>query len=475
MDLTYYQHLSVIESLAEAAGGRFRYLNNRRPAYRMKEGEWVKLDASPDAFAVEKNIGIKIEDLQQVSDKVGAIAKIKDHRWLYRVFESIENDNAIDTPLQAMQAFKDKLKQDGAIVRGPEVQRTVEKVFSRRTHTQEKMAVLSLSGIQIMRRSHHARPDVNMFPDEVCRDTESSIKALNQNGIKGIIDAVHDVAKLHAMRPDALAIGVHHIFYRASLAVNVKGGGANYDPSYFPTQSFQLFEVARRHYVNNSDGGIKAFDRVVNELDINIAPLGINLYRGSPQASIDKMKALLSRSNKNIDSVVANENQAKLSEKSALAESVMLRGRLDDWGEVIHIMYKGEHLSKAMDAMDSLKGQMLPLGHSEDRKVMQDLNRKAGGLFGDDWDSFISQKKKDQALRIKEALGDGVKIDDALKLLHRESPKAKENPRGANEWLLSIERYFCKERLSAWRQRADKKEGMIVPAQSVRERVARRF
>ena len=74
MDLTYYQHLSVIESLAEAAGGRFRYLNNRRPAYRMKEGEWVKLDASPDAFAVEKNIGIKIEDLQQVSDKVGAIA-----------------------------------------------------------------------------------------------------------------------------------------------------------------------------------------------------------------------------------------------------------------------------------------------------------------------------------------------------------------------------------------------------------------
>lgn len=172
---------------------------------------------------------------------------------------------------------------------------------------------------------------------------------------------------------------------------------------------------------------------------------------------------------------MANENQAKLSEKSALAESVMLRGRLDDWGEVIHIMYKGEHLSKAMDAMDSLKGQMLPLGHSEDRKVMQDLNRKAGGLFGDDWDSFISQKKKDQALRIKEALGDGVKIDDALKLLHRESPKAKENPRGANEWLLSIERYFCKERLSAWRQRADKKEGMIVPAQSVRERVARRF
>lgn len=475
MDLTYYQHLSIIESLAEAAGGRFRYLNNRYPAYRMEDGGWVKLGSNPDAFSVEKNTGIRIEALPQVADKVGAVAKIKDYRWLYRVFESIEHDDAIDTPLQAMQAFKDKLRQDGAVVRGPEVQRAVEKIFARRTHTQEKMALLDLSGTQIMKRSHHARPDVNMFPDDACRNTDSAVKTLNQIGLKGVISAIHEVAKLHAMRPYALTMGIHHAFYRASLSVNVKGGGVNTDPAYFPAQASQLFEVARRHYVNNSDGGIKAFDRVVNELEVNVVPLGINLYRGSPEASIEKLRALLSNSGKMTESVAPNDSKAKLHQKSALAESVMLRGRLDDWGEVIHVMYSGENLSRAIDAIDSLKVQMLPLGHSDDRKVMQELNRKAGGLFGEHWESFISHKKKEQSGRIKGALGDRVKIDDALQLLHKDSPEALEDPRGAHEWLLSIDRYFSKERLSAWRQHADKKEGMTVPAKSVRERVARSF
>ena len=51
IELTRAQHLDVIRQLAESSGGRFKFLNNKIPAYRKSEGDWVKMPLSSDVDA----------------------------------------------------------------------------------------------------------------------------------------------------------------------------------------------------------------------------------------------------------------------------------------------------------------------------------------------------------------------------------------------------------------------------------------
>jgi hypothetical protein len=131
-DLSVYQKLDMVEALVRFNGGKFKYLSNVIPAYKMAEGNWKKLDIRKSNFhlQVQADTGLKFSDVPSERALLGGVARYKDKaRMMMILRDSLSEGSAGRSHPSVISAHVEKeLLESGFIFQSHEPLR--EKIAS---------------------------------------------------------------------------------------------------------------------------------------------------------------------------------------------------------------------------------------------------------------------------------------------------------------------------------------------------------
>lgn len=335
MNFSKQQHLDLIRALAEAAGGRFRMLNNTIPAYRTANSDWVKLQSPGDidAFKVEAAIKLPIQKIATQDDRLGAAAKVKDERLLRKVLGEVLNETDVDSlePQQVVSFIKKALLESGAKIQFETFDEDLFKHLNKMSAVtvDRVMGAIAISAQKVYWPAHQSRQ--NLLADEIMNFQLDSAGVLHNKSV--IKDAFLHASKEHYMRPDMFVIEVQAYLRAKNITLSLSGG---FDT---PDQLSPGVEMFLKDTLSlYSEKGAEAFDDAVIIIQAKYAPLGVEKRTITPTSGIAMLRsALQSEIPSNYPMVEdAGQDDASMRRTVQLAENIFLRGEVWQWRGVLN-------------------------------------------------------------------------------------------------------------------------------------------
>jgi hypothetical protein len=329
IELTRYQHLDIIRALAESSGGRFKMLNNTLPAYRKKEGDWVKMmfPRDIDAFLVERDIGMPIHRLPTVDDRLGGIAKIKDKRRATSVLHDVLDGTDVGSlePVQAARFIKKSLVDKGARMPLSTFNAALVSALTdnMRASPDNVLDRLDLVGQQIYWPEHHIRT-LPFEPREGVAETPPYGSLSHDASL--VKKVLVDAARNHYMRPDLFVMDVFSALLKRNLAPSVSDTPAVIDM--ITPEVARFLKDTLTLYAQKGEG---ALDAAAAMIKLRYLPLGHDTQTIGRKRGLSMLRQALSESPVAIlDSPPASTDK-RFNERLLLIENLSLRNTLWQW------------------------------------------------------------------------------------------------------------------------------------------------
>jgi hypothetical protein len=336
IELTRYQHLDIIRALAENSGGRFKMLNNTLPAYRKKEGDWVKMmfTRDVDAFLVERDIGIPIHRLPTVDDRLGGIARIKDKRRAASVLREVLDGTDIASlePLQAARFIKRSLVDKGAKMPLSTFNAALVAALTNplRASPDKVLERLDLVGQQIYWPEHHVRTLPFEPREGVANMPAYGSLSHDEPLVKHVLVAA---ARNHYMRPDLFVMDVLAALLKRNLAPSVSD-----IPAVIDTITPDVERFLKDTLTLYAQKGESALDAAAAMVKLRYLPLGHDTQTLGRKRGVSMLREVLKNTSVDVTPDSLTGEDKRLNERLLLIDNLSLRNTLWQWRGALNWM-----------------------------------------------------------------------------------------------------------------------------------------
>lgn len=468
IELTRAQHLDVIRQLAESSGGRFKFLNNKIPAYRKSEGDWVKMPLSSDvdAFMAEKDLGVPIHDLLTNDDRLGGAAKVKDRRKLHAVFKEYMGTDALHG-LEAQQVKNvliASLKESGAIMPLSDFEDTLHRAVMKSYYPSRIIDSLDMARQVVIWPEHHLRMKTAPLPDEILEDLNTRIVV---NDPQRIVDALISGAREHYMRPELFINHVHAEMFKHNIALAIPGEpGMVSELSPGVTGALNDILKVYRHKENGGVDFLKAsapaFEMQYRRLDEDTRKIGRKQH-------LEMIKAMLTSPSPSAtvpENTKQDDFKAVVSERAEMVKKISVRSQLWRWRGIINdVLESSPEMKENTSAFNSKWKTLMSegaTGFDSDLADLESTLSRVETVYGPVVMRQINPMLDDVRLNIRESLGHESQAADYLEQwVYKVQEAAYCDPTAAFSHAQAVCSLVSKEQVELWIEEVNKNPDFI--------------
>lgn len=292
-ELSVYQKLDMVEALVRYHGGRFKYLSNKIPAYKMPEGEWQKIDIQDKDFHLkaQESVGLKFTAIPSSRALLGGIARHKDKYLMMLTLQSVIGREGIGRahPSVISEHIANELVESGFVFHSRDsLKDTIQSWVERDRDATNFIAegLLRGAGNEGFWPDHHARYNPERFNPDLYEPKEHLLYLKRRDLVdKAIVATYMDnpyseldfLTRVQGMLCHSnLGVSIHH--ERASA----ENPGADV---------LRLLKEAFKG--SNGGGNLSVLESALQKLNYQYDGLEVNRRTISPEQGIEMLRAAI--------------------------------------------------------------------------------------------------------------------------------------------------------------------------------------